>query len=256
MATLHQFPAGGYAFLEGGYPYSQGVIAQPGFALHRVRFERPVPVSAGFDAIAAHLRSIGRPLTAFAACELRSPEPFSLDGFRGFNAGYREVLERWQLVREGLNPVARSNLAPRFDPPAEPCFHAFTYTVPDDAPGTAPQAADYVVAGSGEWPEDLPFPEGIVARGDVSPQGIARKAAYVLETMRARVEGLGGDIARATGVNVYTVHDFHPLIEAEFAGRGLLGHGLTLYPCRPPILELEFEMDLRSLRTERVIRAA
>jgi hypothetical protein len=254
MATLHQFKAGGYAFLEGGFPYSQGVIAAPGFALHRVRFDRPVPVTAGFDAIAGYLRAIGRPLTALAACELRSPEPFSMGGFREFNAGYRNVLEQWQIVHQGLNPVARSNLAPEFDAPAEPCFHAFTCTVPEDPQQRAATGADYVVAGSGEWPEDAPFPEGIVARGDLSPAGLASKVAYVLDTMRARVDGLGGDFARLTGVHVYTVHDIHPLIGTEFARRQLLGSGLTLYACRPPILELEFEMDVRSLRTERVLR--
>jgi hypothetical protein len=254
MATLHQFEAGGYAFLEGGYPYSQGVIARAGFALHRVRFDRLVPMSQGFDAIAEQLGSIGRPLTAFAACELRSPKPFSFDGFREFNDGYRQVLERWQIVRGGLNPVARSNLAPQFDPPAEPCFHAFSYTVPDDSPASGPQAADYVVAGSGEWPEDTPFPDGIVARGDVSPGGLARKAAYVLDTMRQRVDGLGGDFSRVTGVQVYTVHDIHPLTGTEFARRGLLAPGLTVFRCMPPILGLEFEMDVRSLRTERVLR--
>lgn len=251
MATLHQFEAGGYAFLEGGFPYSQGVIAAPGFALQRVRFDRLVPVAAGFEAIAAHLRAVGRPLTAFAACELRSPEPFSLDGFRGFNTGYRQVLEKWQIVRDGLNPVARSNLAPEYDPPAEPCFHAFTYTVPDPA---SAGRGDYVVAGSGEWPENTPFPTGIIARGDVTAAGIAAKAAYVLDTMRRRVEGLGGDFGRVTGVQVYTVHDIHPLIGPEFARRGLLGAGLTVFACRPPIRELEFEMDLRSLRSERVLR--
>lgn len=28
MATLHKFDGGGYAFLEGGFPYSAGVVAE------------------------------------------------------------------------------------------------------------------------------------------------------------------------------------------------------------------------------------
>ena len=44
MAELHNFNAGGYAFLEGGFPYSQAVIALPGFALRRIRFSSVVPV--------------------------------------------------------------------------------------------------------------------------------------------------------------------------------------------------------------------
>jgi hypothetical protein len=256
MPALLSFDPGGYAFLEGGYPYSAGVVALPGFAIHRARFLRPVPVAQGFERIAAFLAAAGRPRTAFAACELRSPAPFTLEGFRGFNTGYREVLERWGLLHRGLNPVARSNLAPAFDAPPEPVFHAFSYTVPDGGQDGGPRRApDYVVAGSGEWPEHLPFPDSIVARGDISPAGLAGKAAYVLDTMRARADGLGADWTRLSGVSVYTVHDIHPLLGPLFAERGLLGPGLTWYPCRPPIRELEFEMDVRSVSAEHLIEA-
>ena len=44
MSALIPFPDGGYSFLEGGFPYSQGVVAQPGFAIERVRFRKPLPV--------------------------------------------------------------------------------------------------------------------------------------------------------------------------------------------------------------------
>ena len=247
MSTLHAFEPGGYAFLEGGFPYSQGVVALAGHTIRRVRFLRPRPIDEGFATIAAHLAAEGRPRTAFAACELRSPRPFTLDGFRDFNAGYRAVLEDWGLVRAGLNPVARSNLAPAHDPPDAPVFHAFSYTVPRET--TAP-AADFVVAGSGEWPEHLPFPDGIVARGDTSADGLARKAAYVLDTMRARVDGLRADWSRLGAVQVYTVHDVHALVAPLFRTRGLLGPGLTWHPCRPPIVGLEFEMDVRSVSVE------
>ena len=130
---LHDFTPGAYQFLQGGFPYSAGVIAQPGWAIQRVRFARPVPVAAGFAAIERHLAAIGRPLTALCAAELRSPSPFSMGGFQDFNRGYVDVLARWGLVRDGLNPVARSNVCPAFDAPAEPSFHAFSFTVPDAA---------------------------------------------------------------------------------------------------------------------------
>lgn len=246
---LHTFEPGGYRFLEGGFPYSAGVIAQPGFALRRVRFARPLPVMAAFDAIAAQLQAAGRPLHALCAAELRSPQPFTLAGFKDFNRGYVAVLERWGLFRDGLNPVARSNVCPRFDAPAEPVFHAFSYTVPDTAAG----AADFVVAGSGEWPEDQPFPEGIVARGDLSPAGLAAKADYVLRTMRARCDGLKGEWSGLTAAQVYTVHDIHPLLPTHFSPAGLTALGLTWHVCAPPILELEFEMDVRRVRDERVV---
>jgi hypothetical protein len=253
MTTTDAFEPGGYRFLRGGFPYSQGVIAMPGFAIVRARFARPLPVARGFDAIEAHLSSVGRPLQALCAAELRSPRPFTMDGFKGFNRGYVDVLSRWGIVRDGINPVARSNVCPVFDAPAEPSFFAFSYTVLTGAAAPHATGADFVVAGSGEWPEDQPFPEGIVARGDVGPTGLAAKAAYVLRTMRARTAGLGGDWAALTAAQVYTAHDIHPLLASHFAADGLTANGLTWHVCAPPILELEFEMDVRSLASERVI---
>ncbi|MBL8342926.1 MAG: hypothetical protein JNL30_15770 [Rubrivivax sp.] len=257
MAALHSFAPGGYHFLQGGFPYSQGVIAQAGFEIVRARFARPLPVAAGFAAIEAHLGAAGRPLTALCAAELRSPTPFTMAGFQGFNRGYVDVLERWGLVRDGLNPVARSNVCPRFGPPAEPSFFAFSYTVPLGGPpssaAASTQGSDFVVAGSGEWPEGEPFPEGIVARGDRSAAGLAAKARHVIDTMRARAAGLHGDWSGLSAVQVYTVHDIHPLLPSHFAPAGLTPLGLTWHVCAPPILELEFEMDVRRVSVERML---
>lgn len=254
MSTLHPFEPGGYQFLEGGFPYSAGVIAAPGHELVRVRLRRPMSIVDGFAAIESHLRAVGRPLTALAAAELRSPAAFSLQGFRDFNAGYVAVLESWGLIQGGLNPVARSNVCPLHDAPAEPGFFAFSYTVPAPARSattSAPvPAPTFVVAGSGEWPEDQPFPEGIVARGDTSLAGLQAKAAYVLQTMRARCAGLGGDWSQLTAAQIYTVHDLHPLIATHLAPAGLTANGLSWHLCRPPIRELEYEMDVRHVRLE------
>jgi hypothetical protein len=219
-----------------------------------------LPVAEGFAAIEAHLRAANRPLTALCAAELRSPQPFSFEGFRDFNTGYVAVLERWGLYRDGLNPVARSNVCPQFDAPAQPGFFAFSYTVPAGqadvgatTEGAAPPARSFVVAGSGEWPEDQPFPEGIVARGDASAAGLASKAKYVLRTMRERTSGLGGDWSALTAAQVYTVHDIHPLLGSHFAADGLTRIGLTWHVCRPPIVGLDFEMDVRSVALERLL---
>jgi hypothetical protein len=246
MSRLLPRADGGYDFLEGVFPYSQGVIAHAGYAIVRARFARPLPVTAGFAAIAAHLAALGRPRTALCAAELRSPQPFSFEGFREFNRGYVGVLADWGLVREGLNPVARSNVAPAVDPPGEPCFHAFCYSVP--AVGAS---GDYVVAGSGEWPEGGRFPDDLVARGDVSPEGLRRKARFVLEVMQARLAGLGARWSEASATQVYTVHDFHPLV-AEIAARA--GPALDWRYSRPPIEGIEFEMDLRRVAAERLLQ--
>ena len=46
----------------------------------------------GFARIEQAIRAAGRPLTAFCACELRSPAPFTEDGFRAFNEIYAGTL--------------------------------------------------------------------------------------------------------------------------------------------------------------------
>ena len=55
MSALIPFASGGYAFLEGVFPYSQGVAALPGFAIERARFARRVPMAEGFRRIADFL---------------------------------------------------------------------------------------------------------------------------------------------------------------------------------------------------------
>lgn len=250
MSELIEFADGGYAFLKGVYPYSQGVIALPGFALERARLARPLPLAQGFAAIASQLEALGRPRTALCAAELRSPRPFSFDGFGEFNRRYVGVLEDWSIFRAGLNPVARSNVAPEIDPPAEPSFHAFCYTVP--AQRTAPS---FVVAGSGEWPEGGRFPEDIVARGDTSPAGLRAKARWVLDTMQQRLRGLGASWADVSATQAYTVHDLHPFLGDEIVAHGAAPAGLTWHYCRPPIGGLEYEMDARGVALERVIQA-
>src|SRR4029077_14464006 len=90
----------GYRFVPGVSQYSCGVAALPGFALERVRFADPVPLRAGFARIAEILKSAGRPLTAFAACELRSPAPFTEEGFKAFNDIYIQTLIAWGVMTD------------------------------------------------------------------------------------------------------------------------------------------------------------
>ena len=245
MSALIPFPDGGYSFLEGVFPYSQGVAALPGFAIERIRLAKPIPVAQGFEFISSHLKKIQRPLTAFCACELRSPRPFSFAGFGDFNKGYVEVLKQWGLYRDGRNPVARSNVAPEVEPPAEPCFYAFSYTVPSKETGS------FIVAGSGEWPEGGRFPEDIVARGDTSPAGMRKKCEFVLGKMDARLKGLGAKWGQATVTQVYTAYGMDGIV-MEIQKR-IQSSSLTWHYCRPPIAELEFEMDVRRVTVERIV---
>jgi len=246
---VQTIPEAGYRFIPGVYQYSAGVAAEPGFRLERVCFAEPVPLMAGFARIAAWLEAQGRPKAAFAACELRSPAPFTEEGFAAFNQVYGGVLQEWGLFRDGLNPIARSNVCPEIAPPAEPCFHAFVYNVPDA--GAAPS---FVVAGSGEAAEGKgDYRSNTVALGDTSAAAMRAKARWVLGEMERRMGLLGADWRGTTGVQAYTVHDMMPFFAEEIVRRGAARHGLTWQYCRPPVVDLEFEMDCRSIAREFVL---
>ena len=166
---------------------------------------------------------MGRPLTAFCACELRSPAPFTEEGFTAFNRVYVGTLERWGVYRGGLNPVARSNVCPAVNPPSEPSLHAFSYTVPaeDDI------VASFVVAGSGEAPEGMGnYRDHIIRRGDLSAAGLLEKARWVLGEMERRMGALGFAWRDTTATQLYTVHDVHPFLADEIVRRGAAAGGL------------------------------
>lgn len=241
---------GGYRYIPAVAQYSAGVAAEPGFRIERARFSRVVPLREGFERIEEHLQSLGRPNAAFCACELRSPAPFTETGFREFNEIYTGTLKRWGII-DDANPVARSNVCPELDPPVEPGFHAFSYTVADAA-----AAPSFVVAGSAEAPEGKgDYRDNAIAPGDVSAEGILTKARWVLGEMENRMRVLGFDWRAATATQVYTVHDIHPFLGDELVRRGAMRAGLTWHFNRPPVLGLEYEMDCRGMAVERVLSA-
>ncbi len=176
MTAVQSFNPGGYRFIPAVFQYSGGVAADAGYRIERVVFREPVPIAAGFERAKAILTARGRPLTAFCACELRSPQPFTDQGFRGFNEVYVETLAQWGIYDGKTNPVARSNVCPELAPPSEPCFHAFSFTVAsDDASPT------FVVAGSGEAREGgATYRERTVRYGETSDDAIREKALFVL----------------------------------------------------------------------------
>lgn len=249
MSQTLPFEAGGYRFIPGVFQYSAGVVAAPGHRLVRVRFHQPVPLAEGFKRAEAIITAAGRPLTSFAACELRSPAPFDEAGFKAFNEIYVGTLTRWGVFDGTTNPVARSNVCPAIDPPAEPSFYAFTYT--EKAEGAGPS---FVVAGSGEAPEGKGnYRDHTVRLGDVSPDGLREKARFVLAEMERRLSALGASWKDTTAVQVYTVHDLHPFLADEIVRRGAGRSGLTWYFNRPPVVDLEYEMDCRGIAFETVV---
>ena len=243
------FTPGGYRFIPAVFQYSGGVAAEPGFTIVRVRFHAPVALAEGFARIAQVIRAAGRPLTAFCACELRSGAPFTEDRFRAFNEIYAGTLETWGLYDGRTNPVARSNVCPASDPPREPSFHAFCYTV-----AVAGPLPTFVVAGSGEAAEGKGnYRDHTIRAGETSPDAIREKAIYVLGEMERRLSALGFTWKDTTATQVYTVQDLHPFLEGEIVRRGAARAGLTWHYARPPVVGLEYEMDCRSVASETVI---
>ncbi|MFL6799177.1 MAG: hypothetical protein ACJ8F3_17390 [Xanthobacteraceae bacterium] len=241
--------SGGYRFLPSVFQYSAGAAALPGYAIRRVRFRNPVPLAAGFSRIEAFISETGRPLTAFCACELRSPGQLSEQEFRAFNQQYVVTLERWGLFDGKINPVARSNVCPEIGPPAEPSFHAFSFTVPDRS-----AAPTFVIAGSAEAREGgASYRERTVRFRETSADAMREKARHVLGEMERRLAAFGFGWADTTASQVYTVHDLHPFLGDEIAGRGAAHAGLTWHYARPPVRDLEYEMDCRAVTHEMVI---
>lgn len=248
--TLTPSPRGGFSFLKAGMPYSSGAVALRGFEIVRARLAKPVSVADGFKAIDAHFRSVGRPSQALCAIELRSPKPFTFDGFREFNVGYVEYLKARDIHVNGINPVARTNVAPEIGPPAVPSLYGFSYTVPSpNAPVT------FVVAGGGEWPEGSSDPATVIRKGETSPQAIREKARFVAGLMESRLLRMGVKWSDATATNVYTVYDIGPLLASEILPKmgASANHGVIWHYTRPPIVTIEFEMDVRHWRREVVI---
>jgi hypothetical protein len=250
MTTTREFAAGGYRFIPGPLQYSGGVAALPGYRIQRIQFRQPVPLVRGFKLAAEAIRKAGRPLTAFCACELRSPAPFTEQGFRAFNEVYVKTLSEWGIFDGTANPVARSNVCPAINPPEEPSFYAFSYTV---ASGSH-DAPSLVIAGSGEAPEGQGgYKERCVRRGDVSPEGLREKARFVLGEMERRLGAFGARWRDTTAVQVYTVHDLYPFLADEIVRREAAEGGLTWFFCRPPVVDLDFEMDCRAVGEERIL---
>ena len=244
-----EFEAGGYRYIRGPFQYCGGVAAQPGIAIERARFASPVGIEEGFRRIEAHLAALGRPPTAFCACELRSPAPFDEQGFIDFNRIYVGTLERWGLFRDDENPVARTNVCPVHFAPEAPSFEAFSYTVPAENAGKS-----FVLSGGGDarsGPE--PYAERIVRYGETSVDAMREKGRFVLDLMQARLEALGFGWADTTAVQAYTVEDLQAVMAEEIAPRGAARSGLVWHFARPPVEGLAFEMDVRGVPVERVL---
>ena len=129
-------------------------------------------------------------------------------------------------------------------------FFAFTYTTPE-----AGASGDFLISGKPEIRDGASPSERIVGGRDVSLKGLETKARIVMNAMRERVALLGCDWSKVTAAQIYTVHDIRPLLDTVFAEDKVSQIGLAWYPAWPPVIGMEFEVDVRSVRTELVIDA-
>lgn len=247
---------GGFAYLpESGAPFSAAVVAVEGFALKRMRLRHPVAMEEGFALMARTMKAEGRPLASLAGCELRIPERLTRPEFGEFNKRYLSALQSNGFAAGQSVAIARSNIAPKFNPPPVAVLSAFTFAVrtfavrnKDRQEGTGP---DFLVSGS---PENAASPNRVIAPNDVSADGMRQKAAFVLEKLRGYVHGIGANWGDITGCQIYTLQPLEPVMQVLEAA-GLTEVGLSLFPAYIPVVgfdgvNYEFELDVRSVSFE------
>ena len=247
--VLKENQRGHYYYLQGIAPYSSGVVATDGFEVVYATLARPLPWQPGLVRVRSYLESIGRDHFALCGVQLRCPQPHTMVSFIDFNRGYRQQLESWQMMTGDDNPVARTNVSPVVDPPGETMLFGFSYVIPTDEPGKT-----FVVAGGGELVGELEE-ERIVRAGETSQEAMTEKARCVVGLMQDRMQGLevsGGQISQ---IEVYTRHPLQHLLEQVVipgipAAAGL---GVRWFYSRPPVVDIDFEMDIRGVRRELLI---
>jgi len=218
---------GGFRFLPTDGPFSQGVAAEPGFQIVRVRAPRHTPLEDGFRLVEETLERAGRPLAALCAMELRIPRPLTAEGFNEFNQGYIQQHERWGLRVEGHLPAARTNVAPELEPPPGPSLHAFCHTIEDQGRPT------FVISGA---PEPPGTEGGLGAYWDAM--------AGIMEERMGALQVSWEDVNDVQFYGTVSAHEtFAQARQLMPAAR----HGVRWFLSRPPVEGLELELDVRGL---------
>jgi hypothetical protein len=242
---------GGYLFVPGTPFFSFGAVAAGGFEMVRAIFRTPPVFPEGLTAVERHLRAAGRSIQALCGFELRNGRQATMQEFMTFNGVYIESLRKAGALVKDQMPLTRSNLV-LTGTNAPHRIHAFTYTVP--ASSRSSRLATFVVAGIPEVRFLAPEPE-IVAKDDLSLNGLRQKTTFILETIEGLLTTMGAGWSDVTGIQLYTVRDLHPLIESvvlprigEAAMRGIQWHYVLL-----PIGGGDVEIDVRSVRADLII---
>ena len=239
---------GNFRFRKGSGKFSSGgTVAMKGYEIVHVAFATLPPLAKGLEMMDAHLKKEHRPPHALCGLELRSPRQFTFTEFGELSVAYVEHLSKRNLLVDGNNPVARVNVAPELNPPSEVSLFGFSYTAPQQA------ARPSFLAASGELSGE--YPKGITARGDISTNGLRQKLTKELANVDHALEELGVDWSGVTDFVVFTVHNIHPLVRELLLPRigAAKNFGIHWYYCRPPIKELEIEIQVRGCSRDLVI---
>ncbi len=168
------------------------------------------------------------------------------------------ALEKWGIYKGDMNPVARSNVCPEINPPAEPSFHGISFTTRRSSGGARAvflvviREAVRAIEGDGQGHLRLFGP------GDTSPDtsGLRVKAHYVLDTMESRMAALvcfhWPDVTAAQGHTRCTTSIRSWPTEIVLAA-ALLARGSRGISAVRPSSNIDYEMDCRSVWVERVM---
>ena len=93
-------------------------------------------------------------------------------------------------------------------------------------------------------------PDRIIRRNETSTEAMREKATYVVQVMGDRLNKIGGDWEIVNRINIYTNHSISHLAEDLVLPNVNQLHGLNWYQSRPPVIDIEYEMDLRGINQE------
>jgi hypothetical protein len=138
-----------------------------------------------------------------------------------------------------------------YEAPTEALMYAFSYTVRATRTGSR---GSFITSGGGErLGTGRTMQERIIRYNDTSPEGLREKVEAVLGEMERRLSALGFSWADAVTTQAYTVQNIGHLVGEAITARGGCAGGLVWTYARPPVVGLEFEMDVRGAAREIVL---
>jgi len=242
---------GGYRFIPGSRFAAHAVLAADGMSIERAVFSAPIAWPEGFDAVKDQLARWNRPIEAICGIEIRMPAPLEFEDFRTLNDGYLAQLDSWGVLRDGESPFARTNVAPSHSSLTGPSIAAFSFTVE----GASSVVPTFLLSGAAEVPLGAPYPEGVVRRGETSPDAMLEKARTVAGLVDGHMRDLGVSWDPSVDVHLYAAHDiaFATAREVLTEIGAVPQQGVIWHDAAPPTVDITLEIDLRRYARQHLI---